>query len=50
MALGLDALAWTAAADDPQRSARLLGAADALRSTMGTTIFTLPGLADQRTT
>jgi predicted ATPase/DNA-binding CsgD family transcriptional regulator len=48
MALCLDALAWIAAASDPLRAARLLGAADGLWQTMGTSTLVNPGLATRR--
>jgi len=48
VALCLDALAWTGADSDACRSAALLGAADALWMTIGTSARALPGLAVRR--
>lgn len=44
VAMCLEALAWMHAGEDPSRSARLLGAADALWTPMATSLEAIPGL------
>jgi hypothetical protein len=44
VALCLEALAWIHAREHPSRSARLLGAADALWTLMATSLEAIPGL------
>ncbi|RHW26317.1 LuxR family transcriptional regulator [Nocardioides immobilis] len=48
LALCLEACAWMHAADDPRRSATLLGAADRLWHVMATSLEVLPGLTPLR--